>query len=110
MDLVAYPKTGEVWLVNLEPTIGSEIKKTRPCVIVSPNETNRLLKTVIIAPLTSTIKKYPTRVLILFQSRQGSIALDQIRAVDKYRLLQKLGVLSQEDLQVVLDILVQMFS
>lgn len=110
MDLVAYPKTGEVWLVNLEPTIGSEIKKTRPCVIVSPNETNRLLKTVIIAPLTSTIKNYPTRASIFFQSRQGSIALDQIRSVDKYRLLQKLGVLSQEDLQMVLDILVQMFS
>ncbi len=110
MDLVAYPKTGEVWLVNLEPTIGSEIKKTRPCVIVSPNETNRLLKTVIIAPLTSTIKNYPTRVSIFFQSRQGSIALDQIRAVDKHRLIRKLGTLSREDLQMVLDILVQMFS
>ncbi|WP_017292493.1 type II toxin-antitoxin system PemK/MazF family toxin [Geminocystis herdmanii] len=71
MDLVAYPKTGEIWLVNLEPTIGSEIRKTRPGVIVSPNETNRLLKTVIIAPLTSTIKNYPTRVSIFFQSRQG---------------------------------------
>ncbi len=110
MGLVAYPKTGEVWLVNLEPTIGSEIKKTRPCVIVSPNETNRLLKTVIIAPLTSRIKNYPTRVSIFFQSRQGSIALDQIRAIDKYRLLKKLGILSSKDLQVVSDILVRMFS
>ena len=108
--MVAYPKTGEVWLVNLEPTIGSEIKKTRPCVIISPNETNRLLRTVIIAPLTSTIKNYPTRVTIFFQSRHSSVVLDQIRAVDKNRLLQKLGIIPQQELQTVLDILVQMFS
>ena len=70
MDLVDYPQRGKVWLVSFEPTIGSEIRKTRPCVIVSPNETNRLLRTVIIAPLTSTIRDYPTRLTIVFQDKK----------------------------------------
>ena len=110
MDLVAYPQRSEVWLVSLEPTIGSEIKKTRPCVVVSPNETNRLLRTVIVAPLTSTIKQYPTRLEITFQNRQSSIALDQIRTVDKSRLLKKLGTITSNEYQSVADILVEMFS
>ena len=88
--MVAYPQREEVWLVSLEPTIGSEIKKTRPCVIISPNETNRLLRTVIVAPLTSTIKNYPTRIVINFQNRQSSVVLDQIRTVDKSRLTKKI--------------------
>ena len=110
MDLVAYPQRTEVWLVSLEPTIGSEIRKTRPCVVVSPDETNRLLRTVIVAPLTSTVKNYPTRLEISFQNRQSSIALDQIRTVDKSRLLKKLGTITSEECQSVADILVEMFS
>ncbi len=108
--MVAYPRRGNIWLVSLEPTIGSEIKKTRPCVIVSPNQTNKLLKTVIVAPVTSTIKNYPTRVCINFQNRQGSVALDQIRSVDKSRLLQKLGTISQQEGDRIQKILVEMFS
>ncbi len=108
--MVAYPQRSEVWLVSLEPTIGSEIRKTRPCVVVSPNETNRLLRTVIVAPLTSTIKQYPTRLEITFQNRKSSIALDQIRTVDKSRLLKKLGTITSNEYQSVADILVEMFS
>ena len=108
--MVAYPQRDEVWLVSLEPTVGSEIKKTRPCIVISPNEINKLLKTVIAAPLTSTIKSYPTRVTIAFQARESSIALDQIRSVDKSRLLRKLGNLSKEDSEAVSDVLVTMFS
>ena len=110
MDLVAYPQRSEVWLVSLEPTVGSEIRKTRPCVIVSPNETNRLLRTVIVAPLTSTIKNYPTRLNIVFQNRNSSIALDQIRTVDKSRFIKKLGNITLEESQSVAGILVEMFS
>ena len=108
--MVVYPKYSEVWLVSLEPAIGSEIKKTRPCLIVSPNEINRLLKTIIVAPLTSTIKSYPTRLTIVFQSRESSVALDQIRSVDKSRLLRKLGNLNLEDSQAISNILVAMFT
>ena len=110
MDLVAYPQRSEVWLVSLEPTIGSEIRKTRPCVIVSPNEINKLLRTVIVAPLTSTIKNYPTRLSIVFQDRKSSIALDQIRTVDKFRLVKKLGNITPKESQSIADILVEMFS
>ena len=108
--MVTYPQRDEVWLVSLEPTIGSEIKKTRPCVIVSPNEINKLLKTVIVAPLTSRIKSYPTRITIVFQARQSSIALDQIRSVDKSRLFRKLGSIGQKDSQTVSNTLVTMFT
>ena len=107
---IGYPQRGEVWLVSLEPTVGSEIKKTRPCIVISPDEINKLLRTVIVAPLTSTIKNYPTRVTITFQERESSIALDQIRSVDKSRLLRKLGSLSKEESQMVSNILVTMFS
>ena len=110
MDLVAYPQRDEAWLVSLEPTIGSEIRKTRPCIVISPDEINKLLRTVIAAPLTSTIKNYPTRISIVFQARESSIALDQIRSVDKSRLLRKLGNLSKEEGETVSDVLVTMFS
>ena len=108
--MVAYPQRGQVWLVSLEPTVGSEIKKTRPCVIVSPNETNKLLRTVIVAPLTSTIKNYPTRFLITFQNKRGSVVLDQIRTVDKSRLIKKLGTVTNQEYQSIAKILVEMFS
>ena len=110
MDLVAYPQRGEIWLINLEPTIGSEIRKTRPCVVIYPNETNRLLKTVIVAPLTSTMKNYPTRLTIDFKQRKSSVVLDQIRTVDKMRLLKKLGTISTEEGQLIAKTLTQMFS
>ena len=108
--MVAYPQRGEVWLVSLEPTVGSEIKKTRPCVVISPDETNRLLRTVIIAPLTSTIKNYPSRLVITFQNKQGSVVLDQIRTVDKSRLIKKLGIVTNEEYQSIARILIEMFS
>lgn len=108
--MVAYPQRSQVWLVSLEPTVGSEVRKTRPCVVVSPDETNRLLRTVIITPLTSTIKNYPTRLSITFQNRPSSIALDQIRTVDKSRLLKKLGTITSDECQSVANILVEMFS
>jgi mRNA interferase MazF len=108
--LVAYPQRSEVWLVSLEPTMGSEIRKTRPCIVVSPDETNRLLRTVIVAPLTSTIKNYPTRLEISFQNQPSSIALDQIRTVDKSRLLKQLGTITAEEYQSIANILVEMFS
>ena len=107
---IAFPRRSEVWLVSLEPTIGSEIQKTRPCVVISPDEINKLLRTVIVAPLTSTIKNYPTRVTIVFQTRESSIALDQIRSVDKSRLLRKLGNLSQQESKIISHVLVTMFS
>jgi mRNA interferase MazF len=85
------PRRDEVWLVSLDPTQGSEIQKTRPCLVVSPNEANEYLRTVIIAPMTTTERPYPTRIGITFQSRRGQVALDQIRAVDRQRLVRKLG-------------------
>ena len=84
-------KQYSIWLVNLDPTIGSEIKKTRPAVIISPNEMNEVLDTVIIAPMTTKIRNWPTRVKIEFQGKQGEIALDQIRTIDKRRLIKYLG-------------------
>ncbi len=82
-----------IWLVNLDPTIGAEIRKMRPAVIISPNEMNEVLNTVIIAPMTTKIRNWPTRVKIEFQGKQGEIALDQIRTIDKRRLVKHLGEL-----------------
>ncbi|MBO6794090.1 MAG: type II toxin-antitoxin system PemK/MazF family toxin [Balneolaceae bacterium] len=100
----------EVHLVALDPTIGSEIKKTRPCVIISPDEMNRHLKTVVIAPLTSTIKNYPTRVALTFQGKSGEIVLDQLRTVDKRRLVKKLGTISRKAQIATSRILIEMFE
>lgn len=83
----------EVWLVNLDPTIGSEIKKTRPCLIISPNEANLYLDTVIASPMTTILRKYPTRVNCSFQKKKGQVAIDQLRTLDKKRLVKKLGKL-----------------
>ncbi len=90
MDLV---NRFEVWNVDLNPTVGHEINKVRPCVIVSPNEANKFLQTIIIVPLTSTIRNYPTRVNCSFKGKNGQLAVDQIRVVDKDRLIKKLGKL-----------------
>ena len=103
-------KRFEVWLVNLDPTIGREIRKTRPCLIISPDVTNKYLDTVTAAPMTSTIKTYPTRITCVFQKRQGQIVLDQLRTVDKIRLVKKLGTMDEKTAKVVCDLLVQFFK
>ncbi|MBO2030636.1 type II toxin-antitoxin system PemK/MazF family toxin [Siccationidurans ginsengisoli] len=90
------PQRFEVWLVNLDPTQGSEINKMRPCVVISPDELNRYLRTVIIAALTSSRRAYPSRVDCEFQGKAGQVALDHIRSVDKTRLVRRLGVLEAE--------------
>src|SRR5581483_5415720 len=91
MALVSDASQGEVWLVSLDPVQGSEIRKTRPCLIVSPDEMNHHLKTVIVAPMTTALRSYPTRVLLSFEDKQGQIALDQIRTIDRQRLIKRLG-------------------
>ena len=100
----------DVYLVSLDPTLGSEIRKSRPCVVISPDEMNRALATIIVAPMTSTIRNYPTRVPVAFQSKHGEVALDQIRTVDKQRLHQKLGSFRTNTGSKILDVLSQMFS
>ncbi|MEW6654529.1 MAG: type II toxin-antitoxin system PemK/MazF family toxin [Bacteroidota bacterium] len=100
----------EVYYVNLDPTIGSEIKKTRPCVIISPNELNYNISTVIIAPLTSKLRSYPTRVPCKVEGKQGQIVLDQIRTVDKIRLVKKIDTLNKLPQTKVLNVLKEMFS
>lgn len=99
----------EIVLVNLDPTVGSEIKKTRPCVIISPNEMNKYLNTVIIAPMTSKSKNYPTRVSVKHDQKKGWIVLDQIRTIDKQRILKPLGTLNEKEIQEVKLILKEMF-
>ena len=103
-------KRFDVFLVNLDPTVGSEIQKTRPCVVISPDEMNRHIATVIVAPMTTKGQPYPTRVACHFQGKDGQIVLDQIRTVDKTRLLQHLGQISLNEQKAVLDILVEMFA
>ncbi|MEH2022967.1 type II toxin-antitoxin system PemK/MazF family toxin [Nostoc sp.] len=100
----------DVFLVNLDPTIGSEIQKTRPCVIISPDEMNRYIATVIVAPMTTKGQSYPTRVACQFQGKDGQIVLDQIRTVDKNRLVKKLGQIDSDEQKAVLDTLAEMFA
>lgn len=100
----------EIYYVNLDPTIGNEIKKTRPCVIISPNEMNYNISTVIIAPLTSKLRNYPTRVPCKVEGKQGQIVLDQIRTVDKIRLVKKIDTLNKLTQTKVLNVLKEMFS
>jgi mRNA interferase MazF len=103
-------KRFDVYLVTLDPTVGSEIRKTRPALIVSPDEMNRHIRTVIIAPLTTRGRGYPTRVPCRFQGKAGQVVLDQLRAVDRARLVKKLGRLSRRASQQVLDVLQEMFT
>ena len=91
----------EIVLVNLDPTIGSEIKKTRPCVIISPNEINHNLLTVTIAPMTTTSRKYPTRIKVTYNETEGWIAIDQIRTIDKTRIIKTLGKLTNKEINNV---------
>ena len=107
MDMVV--KRFDVWLVNLDPTLGREIRKTRPAIVISPDVANKHLGTVVIAPLTSTIRPYPTRVICVFQRKQGQIALDQLRAADKTRLVKRLGRMDDKTNRVVCDLLREFF-
>jgi mRNA interferase MazF len=99
----------EIILVNLDPTIGSEIKKTRPCVVISPDEMNKHLRTVVIAPMTTTSRNYPTRVEIKHENKLGWIVLDQVRTIDKQRILKNLGRLSKPEIKEVKSILKETF-
>lgn len=94
MDLNQY----EIVLVNLDPTIGSEIKKTRPCVVISPNEMNKYLQTIVILPMTTNLKKYPTRILVKHNQKTGMIAVDQIRTIDKTRVIKIFGKLTDSEI------------
>ena len=100
----------EVYLVNLDPTIGSEIRKTRPCVIVSPDEMNRHVRTVIVAPMTTRGQAYPTRVACTFGGRKAQIVIDQIRTVDKLRLVKRLGTISSTAQHETLATLAEVFA
>ena len=103
-------KRFDVYLVNLDPTLGSEIKKTRPCLVISPDEMNRWVRTVIVAPMTTKGQLYPTRVPCEFQGKEGRIVLDQIRTVDKARLVRRLGQTGKSTQGEVLAILAEMFA
>lgn len=103
-------KRFEVYLMNLDSTVGSEIQKTRPCAIVSPDESNRHIATVIVAPMTTKGASYPTRVACRFQNKSGQIVLDQLRTVDKNRLVKRLGRLSAAEQKKVLAVLAEMFA
>ena len=109
MDVVKSPRRDEVWLVALDPVRGSEIRKTRPCVVVSPNEMNDHLRALIVAPMTTTERPYPSRVSVTFQGKRGQVALDQLRAVDGERLVRRLGSVPSKTAQRVSAILVEMF-
>jgi mRNA interferase MazF len=100
----------DVWLVALDPTVGSEIQKTRPCVIVSPDEMNAHIATVIIAPMTTRGREYPTRVKCQFQGKSGQVVLDQLRTVDKTRLVKRLGKLDPAETGAVLETLAELFA
>lgn len=101
---------GEIWLVTLDPTIGSEIKKSRPCVIVSPPEMHDYLRTVIVAPMTTKSRPAPFRVPLSHGGKKGLLLLDQIRAVDKVRLAKKMGSVSTKTLLLALDTLQEVFA
>lgn len=103
-------KRFEVYWVNLDPTEGAEIRKTRPCVVISPNELNEVLKTVIVAPLTSTIRNYPSRVNLKFKGKNGQVVLDQIRSIDKVRLIDKAGTVDSMVSKKIVEVLLEIFA
>jgi mRNA interferase MazF len=103
-------RRGEIWLVNLDPTVGSEIRKSRPCVIVSPPELNEYLRTLIVAPMTSKGFAAPFRVPVTHAGTKGLIVLDQIRAVDKVRLVKRLGAVTRRSLATTLATLQELFA
>lgn len=103
-------KAGDIWLAQLDPTLGSEMRKTRPCVVVSPVEMNAHLRTVIVAPMTTGSRPAAFRVAVTFQGRQGLIVLDQMRALDRVCLVQRLGALRAPTLALTLQALQAMFA
>ena len=105
MELKQY----QIVLVNLDPTIGSEIKKTRPCVIISPDEMNKYLRTIIVAPMTTTPRKYPSRIEVKHDQKIGWIVIDQIRTIDKQRIVKTLGRLSQPEIKEVKSVIKETF-
>ena len=105
MELIQY----SIVLVNLDPTIGSEIQKTRPCVVVSPNEMNKYLNTIVISPMTSNLKQYPTKIPVNHNEKQGMIAIDQIRTVDKNRIIKVLGKLNKNEIKMTKEVLKETF-
>jgi mRNA interferase MazF len=100
----------DVYLINLDPTVGSEIKKTRPCLIISPDEMNRHIRTVIVAPMTTAGKEYPTRISCAFKKKKGQIVIDQIRTIDKSRLIKRLGTIDPNTQLEVIAVLQRLFS
>lgn len=100
----------DVYLINLDPSVGSEIQKTRPCLIISPDEMNRHIHTIIVAPMTTAGKDYPTRVTCTFKKKKGQIVLDQIRTIDKTRLIKKLGTIDPETQVEVISVLQRLFA
>ncbi len=100
----------EVYLINLDPTLGSEIQKTRPCLVISPDEMNEYINTIIVAPMTTKGRDYPTRISCQFEGKEGQVVLDQIRTVDKIRLVKKLGKINVATQKAVLAALMEMFS
>ncbi|MDA3911190.1 MAG: type II toxin-antitoxin system PemK/MazF family toxin [Bacteroidales bacterium] len=105
MDLKQY----KIVLVNLDPTIGSEIKKTRPCVIISPDEMNKFLRTIIVAPMTTTSRKYPTRIEVKHDRKIGWIVIDQIRTIDKQRVIKVLDRLTQAEIKELKSVIKETF-
>ena len=105
MDLKQYA----IILVNLDPTIGSEIKKTRPCVIISPNEMNKHLNSIVLAPMTTNLKKYPTRVSVKHNGKKGMVAIDQIRTIDKTRIIRVFESLTQTEIEKCKEIIKETF-
>ena len=103
-------KRFEVFLINLDPIIGHEIKKTRPCLIISPDEMNHFISTVIVAPMRTKSRKYPTRIVCKFKGKSGEIVLDQIRTVDKKRLVKRLGVIDSSVQKKTVAVLQEMFA
>ena len=105
MELKQY----SIILVNLNPTVGSEIKKTRPCVIISPDEMNKYLNTIVVAPMTTSLKKYPTRIPVKHNDKKGMVAIDQIRTIDKRRILKRFDQLKKSEIKKCKEIIRETF-
>jgi mRNA interferase MazF len=103
-------KRFDVYLISLDPTVGTEIRKTRPCLVISPDELNDYIATVIIAPMTTRGRPYPTRVMCRFQGKDGQVVLDQIRTIDQARLIKRLGRIHPATQRAVLDVLAELFA
>jgi mRNA interferase MazF len=105
MEIIQY----SIVLVDLDPTLGSEIKKTRPCVVISPDEMNKYLSTVVLAPMTTNMKQYPTRVAVDHDGKKGMIAIDQIRTVDKIRIIKNLSKLTKSEIKSCKEVIKETF-